>query len=277
MGKKFICIVMFFVVLSFSSCHQPTLEADEIIAKTNSHIVYRVGNACYMEFFDKVPYEGYLGTTGRSHIDFGSLDELRKTILENKFTSYQQWELEGVNKEGVIPIVDVDHLWMPVYPDDVVFEEIQWFTYECDFILVSESNIAEIEFCLYSNDVVLSGSEDSFIDNDKFERKDKTVETIIGNDETRQYISYADRPSEIYISSFYTLEKENYTAEIYELYRYRLDAETNTYVETGIPAFISFNIYGENLVAQIRLTNFTARPTEEWLLSFGVEPFVAED
>jgi len=280
-NRKIICclLVLAFVVLSFSGCHRPTLEADEIIAKTNSHIVYRVDNVCYMEFFNEVPYNGYEGTTGHKYIDFESLDELKKTILENKFTPYQQWELECVYKDDIIEVVDVEHMWSPVYPDDVSLEEIQWFTYSCDFVLLSESDIAKMEATWFSNSVTLTSAENSYIEDEEneYERKDKTVETVINNDKTRQYIRYSDNPSMIHVSSFYTLEKENYTAEIYELYRYKLDTETNTFVETGIPTLIELKFYGENLVAQIRLTDFTSRPTEEWLLSFGMEPFVPEE
>ena len=125
MNRKIICclLALVFVVLSFSGCHQPTLEADEIIAKTNNHIVYRVENLYYIEFFEKVT-GSYTDISCRDkRITFESLDDMRKTILENKFNFQQQRDLENTS-DGVVEIVDVEHLWQPVYPNDVSLNKL---------------------------------------------------------------------------------------------------------------------------------------------------------
>lgn len=276
MHRKISCFAIILFLLQFlAGCSTPSLDADEIIAKTENHIVYRADGVCYMEFFEEIT-EGYTVITSSDYrIEYETLDDLKNAILKNSFTPYQQWTLEFADSDNVIEIVDVEHLWMPVSPKDVSLESIKWFTYKCDFELISESYGADIEATLFSNGVSLSPKESE--DNQSlYTRQDGIINSIVNKEKTRQYIMRLDSKN-AEVLSFYTVNDENFSIEIYEFYRYAINESDDSIIETGIPNAVTITITGENLVSQIFLSSFTSRPTEEWLLSFGMEPYVPED
>ena len=144
MNRRSICFVLslLFALFSFSGCrnsvcHTTTLKADEIIAETDNHIVYRVGDLYYIEFFNELTGEFNDISSRDASIPFNSMSELREFILENKFDATQQKDFEDSSENGAIEIINVEHLWVPVYPDDVKLVESYWFTRRYAFVFES--------------------------------------------------------------------------------------------------------------------------------------------
>lgn len=283
MNRRSICFVLslLFVLFSFSGCrnsdrHTTTLTADEIIAETDNHIVYRVGDLYYIEFFNELTGEfNDISSRDRS-IPFNSVSELREFILENKFDPTQQKDFEDRSENGAIEIINVEHLWVPVYPDDVKLVESHWFTRWYAFVF--ESSCAR-----YINHVFYANSEEPATDEEEISAKAElangTVETLLPTTESRQYVrSYVSRldgKTEIYVYVYYTLADGKTT--VCESYEYH-DVESDFEIpKNGIPRAVYIICKDENIVCTKTFHSFTSRPTEEWLLSFGMEPYVPEE
>ncbi|MBO7162095.1 MAG: hypothetical protein J6W15_04670 [Clostridia bacterium] len=284
MNRRSICFVLslLFALFSFSGCrnsvcHTTTLKADEIIAETDNHIVYRVGDLYYIEFFNELTGEFNDISSRDASIPFNSMSELREFILENKFDATQQKDFEDSSENGAIEIINVEHLWVPVYPDDVKLVESYWFTRRYAFVF--ESNCAR-----YINHVFYANSEEPATDEEEISAKAEpangTVETLLPTTESRQYIrSYyvgqSDEKKDVYVYVYYTLDDGKTTVS--ESYWYH-DVEPDFEIpKNGIPKVVYIICKDENLVCTKTFHSFSTRPTEEWLMSFGMEPYVPEE
>ncbi|MBQ3599387.1 MAG: hypothetical protein II987_08980 [Clostridia bacterium] len=270
-------LALLFVTLSFAGCYQPTLDADEIIAKTDKHIVYRVGNLYYMEFFhDFSKGYSYLSCQDQS-VEFESLSDMRSTILEDGFSDFTRWYMWHTDKDGIIEITDTEHLWQPVYPEDVSVESLKWFKFNYDFELTSskDENI-KIEVTVCTNDTTPSDTAEAF--EAKGATRDDSLKVPLMNVEnSKQYIERFDVLTyDAFVRVYYTLQRGELTYNVIEYYSYSSSEAHPEVPAEDVPGSVAMWITGENLAAYISISGFETRPTEEWLLSFGMEPYVSD-
>lgn len=53
MMKKTLCLILVLVFLFLVGCKDNSLPVDEVIAETDSHIVFRSGKDCFLRFYDE--------------------------------------------------------------------------------------------------------------------------------------------------------------------------------------------------------------------------------
>ncbi len=270
-------MALLFAVLSFAGCYQPTLDADEIIARTDKHIVYRVGNLYYMEFFHDFS-EGYSYVTDVDRrIEFKSLDDMRNAILEDGFSDFIRWYMCHTDKDGIIEITDTDHLWQPVYPKDVSVESLKWFKFNYDFEMSSskDENI-KITATVCTNDTTPSDTAESF-ENKGATRDDSLKVPLMNVENSKQYIERFDTLTyDAFVRVYYTLQRGELTYNVIEHYSYSSSEAHPEVPKEDVPGSVTMWITGENLAAYINIYGLESRPTEEWLLSFGMEPYVSD-
>lgn len=270
-------LALVFTALSFSGCHQPTLDADEIIAKTDSHVVYRSGDFCYMEFFED--YTEHYDPLCQMTFDkeYESLEHLRKTILENKFSEYDIGLMQYHCDDGVVRIFDIDKMSAPLYPEDVYEDSLWWSSSHYYFDLKSKDKNAYIRMFFVAN-----GNADNMRPNTEQELK----EDLLGEDEafitpvfdsveSRQYQRESSESvgySSIYV--FYTVTDGSRTVEVEEIHRI---AEGENYTSDHTPDCITLFISENGAYCKVVIENLSSRPTEEWLLSFGMEQYIPEN
>ncbi len=271
-------LALLFVTLSFAGCYQPTLDADEIIARTDKHIVYRVGNLYYMEFFhDFSKGYSYLSCQDKS-VEFESLSDMRSTILEDGFSDFTRWYMWHTDKDGIIEITDTEHLWQPVYPEDVSVESLKWFKFNYDFELTSskDENI-KIVVTVCTNDTTPSDTAEA-AENKGATRDDSLKVPLMNVENSKQYIERFDILTyDAFVRVYYTLQQGELTYNVIEYYSYSSSEAHPEVPAEDVPGSVAMWITGENLAAYISISGFETRPTEEWLLSFGMEPYLCED
>lgn len=278
--RKTLVLLFFSLVLivsCFSSCERSSLKADSIISRTDNHIVYRSGDFCYMEFFED--YTEYYVPMCQMTFDkqYESLEHLRKTILENKFSEYDIGLMQYHCDDGVVRIFDIDKMSAPLYPEDVYEDSLWWSSSHYYFDLKAKDKNAYIRMFFVANgdaDNMRPDTEQE-LKEDMLGEDEAFITPVFDSVESRQYQRVSSESvgySSIYV--FYTVTDGSRTVEVEEIHRI---AEGENYTSDHTPDSITLFISENSTCCKVVVENLSSRPTEEWLLSFGMEPFVPEE
>ena len=270
--KRIICIFLALTFALLVGCKDNSLPVDKVVAETSEHRVFRSGDNVYFEFLKEPVLEGsnLLGHPSVG-INFNSLDEMKKRILENDFDYYEKNDImKGLaDGEKLRPIFDIEKLYQPICPEEFSFKSLVWTgspRYTFCFVNDSESEPLLVYFTYYEDDYYeevyarecverFDNSNDKYIKN---EINETTTEYL--NDDTR-YL-------------FYTIEDNGRTVQVKE--KYLLSSESDSASSETVPSAIEMYVAQGDICYTISFNSqsFTTRPTEEWLLSFGMEPYV---
>lgn len=273
--KRIICIFLALTFALLVGCKDNSLPVDEVIAKTDEHRVFRSGDNVYFEFLKDPDSESpnILGHPSAG-IKFSSLTEMRRRILENDFNYFEKVDIiKGLaNGETLRPMFDVEALYTPICPEGFRFDSLCWPgspRYVFCFVNEAEDQPLRVYFTYYEDDYYeeaytrecvefFDSSNDKYVKN---ELNEMTTEYL--NDNTRYLL--------------YIIEDNERTIQVKE--KYLLSSESDSALSETVPSSIEMYVVQGDVCYTIsfNLQYFTTRPTEEWLLSFGMEPYVPEE
>lgn len=275
MMKKTICLVLVLAFALLTGCKDTdetsvdisSLHVDVTLAETDTHVVFRSGEDYYLRFkFKDIPGTGYVD------LEFLSVEDLRKHILEGDFAHYKMRSLQRfADDAGNIKIFNVNNMHQPKCPDTFKLKKVIWHGltyYLC--ILVDEQVNLPVQYDFYegSFEQVYSPIEESYANlGDSYTVTQLDYKNAVEyRSDVDKYICYDIRDGDriIKVEEFYWLtDRFGYQASE------TMPCDITMWVsENGVTYAISF----EHLYSY-----FTEHPGEEWLLSFGMEPFVPEE
>ncbi|MBO7216852.1 MAG: hypothetical protein J6V84_07660 [Clostridia bacterium] len=271
--KRTICIFLALTFALLVGCKDISLSAvslpvDKVVAETDGHILFYSGEDCYLKFFDP-GYEPY--GCGSSYITFESLDDFRTRLLEGDFSETEKWDLQlDCDEFGNIKIFDFENMYQLASREQLSLSVVSWFgapSYICKY---KKENSA---LCVFLN----------YYESEEYEEEYNEHYVDFFSDLNEKYtVSKGDNPNkteyrsddDMYIS--YDIEDNGRTIKVKEYYW--LDNDVGYPNSDTVPYYIYMYITeGEmNYVIAIEEVSysFTEHPGEEWLLSFGMEPYV---
>ena len=264
MLKKFKCIsALFLVIILFAGCAQK--ETPYI---SNEYVLEYENDKCYMSFMgERKVEEKDLSECETFGLTFTSLDELKDTIINEKFTDGQLNVIrrDFTNKDTKkIQICNPNKLYQAVYPEKYEATMLVWkgLTYGWVF---DDKEISSISY-ITKERFDYSYKQD-FSDFTEMQTVSKT-ENIEDRDSTVTYYTTVAGEFKRVCYKLEQGEKTLYVAEKYCLEGYTDYTKNN--VSLDIPKSITILGEQENEYFRIYLSKLEQRPSEEYLLEFGL-------
>ena len=264
MLKKFKCIsALFLVIILLAGCAQK--ETPYI---SNEYVLEYEKDKCYMSFKGEKVEEKVSSACERFGfgLTFTSLDELKDTIINEKFTDGQLNVIrrDFTNKDTkIIQICNPNKLYQAVYPEKYEATMLVWkgLTYGWVF----DNSYGNINY-ITKERFDYSYKQD-FSDFTEMQTVSKT-EKIEDRDSTVTYYTTVAGEFKRVCYKLEQGEKTLYVAEKYCLEGYTDYTKNN--VSLDIPKSITILGEQENEYFRIYLSKLEQRPSEEYLLEFGL-------
>ncbi|MBQ8351574.1 MAG: hypothetical protein IJY20_05980 [Clostridia bacterium] len=271
--KKMRIFAMFAaVVMLLSGCAPAATPTIEYPLEFDQYRIYQSGETVYFQLSDSIK-----DTDNYDHhtlgMDFSSMQEFYEKITTGQFTDREyvrlKYNMQAVR--GRFAMRDLNKLYVPVWPSghDIV-SNIGWrgnvfhfveSTEMCTIsILDKESYDLEMEY-LFNNQ---EGKNNISVKQVRDRNATEYRRTSHGGEKTVKILIYTlqSRGKTIYVRENYIVES-SYSEDEY------LISET-------IPSHIDIMGIDKGQYFCVDVYYPTERPSEEWLLSFGVTPFVPE-
>ena len=276
--KKFL-LLLTVSVLFLSSCN---VNSSKLIVDNDNYSVILEKDECFL-----VPKKDF--SLGEEHsvspelnitpvltgIGSDTIDELYIKIISNTFTkselSYMQRYFEK-DENGRIFICNPNNLLVPLLPQQAEAKKV-YLNGGGYYFSLSFSDITYGYFSVPTEEVFIRNYEENyenFLDNQLLTLV--KTKSVAERNATEYY--YTTDVAELKKVQ-YTLKSGNKKICVDETYVLKLDNNAFAVSDT-VPNQINLYIYENDEVAEVLLYDFTSRPTEEWLLSFGMEPYVPE-
>lgn len=274
LNKTFVCLLL--VLFCLSSC---THTSNNVIIDNDNYTIATEDDMCYLswkkDFSDA--YSGKNTELSVMHdLSFKSISELYSKIKNNCFTEYELSHIQKVfthDETGRVRVCNISKLVVPILPEQVSTGTVYWggetYAYSLDF----PDNVHGYFICLKSEAFTQRYKMEyiDYIDNPLFTLKE--TKTVSDRNATEYYYTTSQGRLK---AIQYTLESGNKKIFVCEKYALELNHDLGDVSDT-VPYQINLFVFDENNTCEILLYDFTSRPTEEWLLSFGMEPYVPED
>jgi hypothetical protein len=261
--KKIIMVVITILlcICTYTGCSQP--EPEETVNTDYEVVVDEQGN-WYLKFFDVLPPRDYYALYYQE-IQFESVEEMRARIVNHELTKSECYMIMRYITEApcLIQICNLDNLFiLDTYPPNEEVSNVRWYCgTQYAYSLKNKWNGENKRIIFYSEDVFVQKYDAA---KEYVQRKDLISEKQL---EDRNAIEYVWKNGKCVQ---YELEKEDKKLFVQERYA------VNT--ETGESEISSVYVLGMQNGAYWCMTTYPAeRPSEDWLLSFGVQPFVPEE
>ncbi|MBO5403229.1 MAG: hypothetical protein J6A85_08680 [Clostridia bacterium] len=274
LNKTFVCLLL--VLFCLSSCSH---ASDNEIIDNDNYTIATEDDICYLHlkknFSDAYSYEN-MAPYVMHDLSFKSISELYSKIKNNGFTEYQLAHIQKVfthDESGRVIVCDINKLFVPALPEQGSVGKVYWGGADYSYSLQFSDNVHGFFICSVSeifNQRYQTGYVD-YIDNSLFTLGE--TKTVSDRNATEYYYTTSQGSLK---AIQYTLESGNKKIFVCEKYALELNHDLGDVSDT-VPYQIDLFIFDENNTCEILLYDFTSRPTEEWLLSFGMEPYVPED
>ena len=262
MLKKFKCIsALFLVIILFAGCAQK--ETPYI---SNEYVLEYENDKCYMSFKGEKVEEKDSLTCETFGLTFTSLDELKDTIINEKFTDGQINVIrrDFTNKDTKkIQICNPNKLYQAVYPEKYEATMLVWkgLTYGWVF----DDSYGNINY-ITKERFDYSYKQD-FSDFTEMQTVSKT-EKIEDRDSTVTYYTTTEGEFKQVCYEVEQGEKTLYVAEVYYLKGYSEYIKNN--ISLDVPNRITILGEQKNEYFRVFLSKLEQRPSEEYLLEFGL-------
>ena len=267
MLKKFKCIsALFLVIILFAGCAQK--ETPYI---SNEYVLEYENDKCYMSFIgERKVEEKDLSECIFFGLTFTSLDELKDTIINEKFTDGQLNVIrrDFTNKDTKkIQICNPNKLYQAVYPEKYEATMLVWegLTYGWVFDdkeISSMSYITKDAFDrFYKQYITGCGELSTVTKTEKIEDRDSTVTYYTTTEGEFKQVCYEVEQG----------EKTLHVAEVYYLKGYSEYIKNN--ISLDVPNRITILGEQKNEYFRVFLSKLEQRPSEEYLLEFGLREF----
>ena len=278
--KRIFCIFLATVsiLLLLVGCKDNSLPVDRVVAETDTHRVFYSNEKCYIEFFEKLDYENdspIMASSSPAYVTVQNAGELVNKILENDFTFAQKQMIyrATTDENGKIDrcIFDIEKMYQPVFPENSEFQQLAWDGYRYTYT-VRYADSFPVYFEVFEKDDYAEFYQRYVTDEiSGFESKpDKYTITQLDDGNAVEY--RGDRRKCI----IYNVEEGEKQITVKE--EYHISESFDDIVSETVPYSITMYITEGDanycISIQDPYKHFAEHPGEEWLLSFGMEPYV---
>ncbi len=279
--KRIICCILlsvFVLTLLWGCSSEKELVIDEVIADGETYRVVRSGEDYYI-----IPYEKYTGSTDYedfyntasikgSLYAYDSVYPLIEDILENKIDfsdiQFQRW-CNRLENNAPLKIFDIKNVYKPVFPAEHTITAVAWYGADYSYIATLTDDTAKrVSTEIYCPES-FTQKADAFYE--YYRNIFEEGFTVTENEDRNATVYRGEK--EMYI--LYTLTTDKKTVQVTE--RYRIAAEGSLSVSDTVPQEVSMYVTEGDLYYSVGISEFDSRPSEEWLLSFGIERYTPEE
>lgn len=274
------CVLLsVFVLALLCGCSsEEEMVIDEVIADGETYRVVRSGEDYYI-----IPHEQYTGSTDYedfyktasikgSLYAYDSVYPLIEDILENKIDfsdiQFQRWR-NRLENNAPLKIFDIKNVYKPVFPAEHNITTVAWYGADYSYNATLTDDTAKHVSIVIHCPESFTQKVDAFYAyyRNIFEEGFTETET-----EDRNATIYRGE-KEMYI--LYTLTAAEKTAQVVE--RYRIADEGSLHVSDTVPQEVNMFVTEGDLYYGVGVSGIDRRPSEEWLLSFGIEKDTPEE
>ena len=279
--KRIFCIFLATVsiLLLLVGCKDNSLPVDRVVAETDTHRVFYSNEKCYIEFFEKLDCENdspIMASSSPAYVTVQNAGELVNKILENDFTFAQKQMIyrATTDENGKIDrcIFDIEKMYQPVFPENTELQKLMWDGLPYYFYIAEYAESFRVQVTCYEKDYYSEVYKRDITD-EIAELEADPDEYAVTQLEGRNAVEYRS-DKDMYIC----YDIENNGRNITVLERYWLDNYLGYPNSDTVPFYIYMYVTEDDVNYKISMDDihkyFTEHPGEEWLLSFGVEPYV---
>lgn len=279
--KRTICIFLALTFALLAGCKDNSLPVDRVVAETDTHRVFYSNEKCYIEFYENLDYQNdspIMASSSPAYVTVQNAGELVDKILKNDFTLEQKrmiyFATTGENGEIDRCIFDIEKMYQPVFPENSEFQQLAWDGYRYTYT-VRYADSFPVYFEVFEKDDYEEFYQRYVTDEiSGFESKpDKYAITQLDDGKAVEY--RGDRCKYI----IYNVEEGEKQITVKE--EYHISESFDDIVSETVPYSITMYITEGDanycISIQDPYKRFTTHPGEEWLLSFGMEPYVPEE
>ena len=253
---------------------QETENNEPYEMKVDDYTLIKNENGCYLTFDDVSKYQNSSsGSILAADIEFKSIKEFKDVITKGGLTDIQKSIIAGFSTDGInIKTCDFHKLYEPSIPQGCSVGSVYWSGefYIFDISLDNDA-FGDITYLTKDHYNQLYSYYENFFNNDLI-----TITSVEDKDGT--IITDYRTSSAILKNIRYTLETENKTVIIEK--EYSIESPLNDifgYIKDVPYAITLYCIDENNLYYKISLNELKEDPTDEWLLEFGLKPYIEND
>ena len=279
--KRIFCIFLALLFALLVGCKDNSLPVDRVVAETDTHRVFYSNGKCYIEFFEDLKYSGksnLLSIEEVTTVKVQNADELCKKIVENDFTFKEKQMIyyattdENGNLERCI--FDIEKMYQPVFPENTELIHLVWHGLPYYLYVARYAESFLVYVSCYEKDYYSEVYKREITDEiAKLETSDSYTVTQLKDKNAVEYRSDINK----YV--IYDIEKDGKDITVKEEYHIS-DIYIDVVSET-VPYNINIYVTEGDLCYNVCVADcyflFDEHPGEEWLLSFGMEPYVPEE
>ncbi|MBO5052582.1 MAG: hypothetical protein J6D31_10335 [Clostridia bacterium] len=244
-----------------------------------TYTLTKEGDTVYFNFTDKADFGPGTDWAG---LHFSSLQDMYTKITNFQLDKYDLAQIRdtfGKDAYGRIPIADINQLYQPTTPEGFhAHESITWKGDSFNFsYYMGDKEHYRTSFSIYP----LYTYERKYASAMKKYEAGTGFDKILSTPDRNATENWSTGKGGIFKTVIYTLSTSNKTIHVVEKYFVEQTSSHNSFLYDApsetVPYFIE--MYGTDHAKHfwVSMYNIPERPTEEWLLSFGLEPFVPED
>lgn len=253
--KKQLLVLILLCCFLFSGCGKEASVLVEYPLVGDTYAISKEGENVYLEVLSEM--------TGRepevAELSFSSLNEMYTKIATLQL---EHWELYVIDthwpddENGRALICDLNSLYEPQTPSKKVKEKLAWWGQKYVILLHDADGVAtEFRFSPHDFEKLVQ------FDVKEYEAGAYGEGKPIKDRNAREYNNGTTRVVRYTLTGF---KKIMHVTEQY-------------HAEDTVPYQIDLLVKDDGVPFKVQITNFTERPSEEWLLSIGVTPFVPEE
>lgn len=278
--QKILCVALALLLIICLS--EIDFKQRNIYAENEKYYVLQNDGKFFLEFKEPQWDPWFLtsanAAVAASYPEFLSVGQMRDAILTGSFTASELAQVRKFHRaeDYTVPIVDLTKLYDATLPSGVILDRIAWengteykvyFNYAksekntCYMLIKTGepfSAYATLPHKEYVNKEFYEGNNSGYI----FLRE----EALSDRNATAYYLTYTGGTlDKNYVDVYYELQKGDVVLYVKERYKDNLQ---------NAPSNIRISGMQDNCYFMAYITGFTRRPTEDWLLSFGLKPYV---
>ena len=251
----------------------PAGNTDTSMVESWDYTIIEQNGKHYIVFEDPTVYQ--IWAVDVASVEFNSLADFKDSVMNDKLSVWDKQIMTTVFEKDEVGILtpDFNNLFEPYMPSDCTIDAVSWEGIYYTFGVLTSSgafgyirNRSQEEYSkIFQEDFENYFNQDTIIE------VTETIETDDGKNITTYRTSMAELKN---IS--YTLSVGNKTIVVDERYTLKLSHDLLPTSDT-VPSRITLYIIENGIYSVVTLHGFEEKPSEEWLLEFGMQPYVDAD
>ncbi len=281
--RTIICIMLTALIcLSLFACAKgsgdgnSTSESSNVTENNPDYTLKSENGEHYIVFDDISKYEKNDGSSGMimGELEFSSMRELKDTVTNNKLSDYQKKTVARAfkrNDSNEVLTCDFNNLYVPTTPAEASIDSVYWSGQSYAFSMLFADNA-----CGYLYYITRDSYDNLYRSEfeDFFENKLINISEIDDSEEGKTVIYYSTSTGH-FKRIRYTLQN-NKTMVVDKKFCLEINHDMAEASDT-VPQSVNLYCNEGNSWYRLYLYNLTTDPTDEWLLDFGITPYVESD